>query len=167
MENIEAKSKNKRNIDDSPSDNLFNLAKEAGYKKIMVKRESWPFGNWCIVNLMFRNVYDDFGSVYGHTKLSNGDNYHGLILDSDKDIWKLISVLKEDMIVHEQNMPKYKVNDSTSVSCEVKLMFRQKGSRDHWSVWGEYVLTPQQMERILHERNKESVCYEWKFAKVD
>ena len=31
-------------------DNIMSLAKKAGYKKIMVMRNSWGQGNWAIVN---------------------------------------------------------------------------------------------------------------------
>lgn len=165
MENTEAKQKNKRKKAEKPSETIFNLAKEAGYKKIMVRLESWPFGNWCIVNLIYENIYNDGGSAYGHVKRSNGEAYNGKIIDAEKSVWQMINVLDEDMTVKRQNMPKYKVNDKTPLSHNVKLMYRLKNTNDKWSVWGWYELTPQEMERVLIDRNKEAVQFEWKFEK--
>jgi len=46
-------------------DNIMNLAKEHGLKKIMVMRNTWGFGSWCIVNkVVFKP--NGYGSAYGY-----------------------------------------------------------------------------------------------------
>lgn len=80
-------------------DSIFNLAKLAGYKKIMVVRDSWSLGNWCIVNWVCINEKDPYGIAYGHINYANGNKHHGKIDDACATSWKLVRILDEEMTV--------------------------------------------------------------------
>ncbi len=79
--------------------NIMALAKENNFKKIMVQRNSWNFGNWCIVNKVILKPDGIYGSAYGHTHYSNGKGDNGKIDCAHTYAWKLIKVLDEDMEV--------------------------------------------------------------------
>ena len=67
-------------------DNIMNLAKEHGLKKIMVMRNTWGFGSWCIVNkVVFKP--NGYGSAYGYIHFKCAGNY----------VWRVVKVLDEMM----------------------------------------------------------------------
>lgn len=79
--------------------NIILLAKEAKFKKIMIVRNSWGPGNWCIVNKVRINPDGKYGSAYGHTHYANGDTVNGSISCAGTYAWKTVKVLDEDMEV--------------------------------------------------------------------
>ena len=77
-------------------DNIMNLAKEHGLKKIMVMRNTWGFGSWCIVNkVVFKP--NGYGSAYGHIHYKNGNTDHGEIKCAGNYAWRVVKVLDEMM----------------------------------------------------------------------
>ena len=45
-------------------DNIMGLAKANGLKKIMIMRNSWGNGNWCIVNKVIFKPDGKYGFAY-------------------------------------------------------------------------------------------------------
>lgn len=77
-------------------DNIMNLAREHNLKKIMVMRNSWSFGNWCIVNkVVFKT--NGYGFAYGYIHYKNGNTYHGQIECAGNYAWRVVKVLDETM----------------------------------------------------------------------
>lgn len=99
MMEVELTEKERHDCDFSKADNIFNLAKKAKYKKILVKRDSWNVGNWCIVNYVRLNPSNQYGVAYGHIQYANGNTHHGKIDCAGNFSWQLIRILKEDMTV--------------------------------------------------------------------
>lgn len=87
--------------------NIIELARRANFKKIMIKRDSWNYGNYCIVNEIKlkhdkNEKYCDF--VLGFIKYSNGDKKTGSIEGANTYIWRTIKVFDDqDMKI---TMPK-------------------------------------------------------------
>lgn len=78
--------------------NIMNLAKENNYKKIMVMRNSWGYGSWCIVDKVVLKS-NGYGYAYGIIKYSDGNNISGSIPCAGNYAWRVIKVLDEDMEV--------------------------------------------------------------------
>lgn len=81
-------------------DNIMNLAKKNGYKKIMVIRESWGYGNWCIVDKLVLKL-NGYGYAYGFIKYANGSSMSGMISCAGNYSWRVIKVLEEDLKVEK------------------------------------------------------------------
>ena len=47
-------------------DNIISLAKKHNLKKIMIMRNSWNQGNWCIVNKIAVKPDGKYGYAWGH-----------------------------------------------------------------------------------------------------
>jgi len=77
-------------------DNIMNLAKNHNFKKIMVMRNTWKFGSWCIVNRV-HFAEDGYGSAWGYTHYSNGHTDMGEIICAGNYVWKVVKVLDEDL----------------------------------------------------------------------
>lgn len=79
-------------------DNIMNLAKSNGLKKIMIMRNSWGYGNWCIVNKVIfkRNGY---GFAYGHIHYADGNVKNGKIECAGTFAWRVIKVFEDDLEV--------------------------------------------------------------------
>lgn len=82
-------------------DNIMSLAKKSGYKKIMIMRNSWNFGNWCIVNKVVLKPDGIYGFAYGHTHYKSGECFNGKIDCAGTYAWRIIKVLEEDMEVKQ------------------------------------------------------------------
>lgn len=80
-------------------DNIMALAKKHGLKKIMIMRNSWSFGNWCIVNKVVFKPDGKYGFAYGFTKYANGNKVSGKIACAGTYAWRVIKVLDEDLEV--------------------------------------------------------------------
>jgi hypothetical protein len=80
-------------------DNIMSLAKKAGYKKIMVMRNSWGQGNWAIVNSVTLKPDGKYGFASGHIHYANGNTSNGNIQCAGNYSWRTIKVLEEDMVV--------------------------------------------------------------------
>ena len=82
-------------------DNIMSLAKKAGYKKIMIMRNSWGNGSWAIVNSVTLKPGGKYGFAEGHIHYSNGTTKNGNIECAGNFSWRTIKVLEEDMIVKQ------------------------------------------------------------------
>ena len=82
-------------------DNIMSLAKKAGYKKIMVMRNSWGQGNWAIVNSVTLKPDGKYGFAPGHIHYADGNTTNGTIYCAGNYSWRTIKVLEEDMIVQQ------------------------------------------------------------------
>ena len=82
-------------------DNIMALAKEADYKKIMIMRNTWADGNWCIVNKVVLKPGGKYGFAYGHIHYRNGNEYTGSIDCAGNFSWRTIKVLEENMEVEQ------------------------------------------------------------------
>ena len=80
-------------------DNIMSLAKKAGYKKIMVMRNSWGQENWAIVNSVTLKPDGKYGFASGHIHYANGHTSNGNIQCAGNYSWRTIKVLEEDMVV--------------------------------------------------------------------
>lgn len=80
-------------------DNIISLAKKNNFKKIMIMRNSWNYGNWCIVNKVILKPDGVYGFASGHIHYANGDKENGQITCADTYAWRVIKVLDEDMEV--------------------------------------------------------------------
>ena len=80
-------------------DNIISLAKKSNYKKIMIMRNSWNNGNWCIVNKIIIQPNGIYGLAYGHIHYANGNKVNGSISCAGTYAWRTIKVLEEDMEV--------------------------------------------------------------------
>lgn len=80
-------------------DNIICLAKKYNFKKIMIMRNSWNYGNWCIVNKIAIKPDGIYGFAWGHTHYSNGNKSNGKIDCAGTYAWRVIKVLEEDMEV--------------------------------------------------------------------
>lgn len=81
--------------------NIMTLAKESNYKKIMVVRDSWGKGNWCIVNKVVLKPDGVYGFAYGHIQYANGSKSNGSIQCAGTYAWKTVKVLDQDMEVEQ------------------------------------------------------------------
>lgn len=79
-------------------DNIMNLAKQNGFKKIMVMRDRWNYGNWCIVNSV-KIKSNGYGSADGFIQYADGNRKYGNISCAGCYTWRVIKVLDEDMEV--------------------------------------------------------------------
>jgi len=95
--NCVTKKKEDINIMDYDYDNIMSLAKKNNFKKIMIMRNSWGDGNWCIVNKVFFKPDGIYGNAYGHIHYKNGNVENGLIPCSGTYAWRVIKVLDEDL----------------------------------------------------------------------
>ena len=82
-------------------DNIMALAKASGYKKIMIMRNSWNNGNWCIVNKVILKPDGKYGYAYGHIHYADGNKFNGSIPCAGTFAWRTIKVLEEDMEVQQ------------------------------------------------------------------
>ena len=82
-------------------DNIMALAKKAGYKKIMVMRNSWGPGSWAIVNSVTLKSDGKYSFASGHIHYANGNTSNGNIHCAGNYSWRTIKVLEEDMIVQQ------------------------------------------------------------------
>ena len=82
-------------------DNIMSLAKKAGYKKIMIMRNSWGNGGWAIVNSVTLKPGGRYGFAEGHIHYSNGATKNGNIEFAGNYSWRTIKVLEEDMEVKQ------------------------------------------------------------------
>lgn len=78
-------------------DTIANLCRENNFKKIMVIRNSWEYGNWCIVNKVIFKEDKRYCNACGHINYKNGNKINGLIEGASTYSWKLIKVLDEEM----------------------------------------------------------------------
>ncbi len=85
----------------SEYDTILSLVRESNFKKIMIMRDSWNTGNWCIVNSIEINPDGEHCKTYGYIKYANGNTFNGYIPASNTYSWKLIKVLDEDIKVIE------------------------------------------------------------------
>lgn len=90
--------KNVQNID-YEYDNIMNLAKKHNLKKIMIMRNSWSNGNWCIVNKVVLKPDGDYGFAYGHVHYKDGIKSNGSISCAGTFAWRVIKVLEEELEV--------------------------------------------------------------------
>lgn len=79
-------------------DNIMNLAKQNNLKKIMIMRNTWGFGSWCIVNKV---AFDGkgYGNAYGYIHYKNGNTHHGEIECAGNYAWRVVKVLDEPLEV--------------------------------------------------------------------
>ncbi len=82
-------------------DNIMALAKEADYKKIMIMRDTWTDGSWCIVNKVVLKPGGKYGFAYGRIHYRNGNEYTGSINCAGTFSWRTIKVLNENMEVEQ------------------------------------------------------------------
>ncbi len=80
-------------------DTILSLAKKSNFKKIMIMRDSWNAGNWCIVNTIKIRPNGKHCNPYGYIKYVNGNTFNGYLSADNTYSWKLIKVLDEDMKV--------------------------------------------------------------------
>lgn len=80
-------------------DNIMTLAKKHNLKKIMIMRNSWSDGNWCIVNKVVFKPDGKYGFAYGHIHYKDGDKTNGEISCAGTYAWRVIKVLEEDLEV--------------------------------------------------------------------
>ena len=60
-------------------DNILNLARKHNFKKIMIMRNSWNTGNWCIVNKIVVKPGGKYAYATGHIHYANGNKTNGTI----------------------------------------------------------------------------------------
>ena len=80
-------------------DNIISLAKQYNFRKIMIMRNSWNNGNWCIVNKVIIKPDNKYGYAYGHIHYANGNKENGAIPCAGTYAWRVIKVLEEKMEV--------------------------------------------------------------------
>ena len=84
-------------------DNIISLAKKSNYKKIMIMKNSWANGNWCIVNKIVIKSDGKYGYAFGHIHYSNGNTINGKIPCAGTYAWRTIKVLEDNMDVARLN----------------------------------------------------------------
>lgn len=84
-------------------DNIMNLAKKYNFKKIMIMRNSWNNGNWCIVNKVVFKPDGKYGYAFGHIHYNNGNKSNGSIPCAGTYAWRVIKVFDEDLEVEYSN----------------------------------------------------------------
>ena len=80
-------------------DNVMSLTRKHNFKKIMIMRNSWDNGNWCIVNKVVFKPDKKYGYAYGHIHYVNGNKSNGSIPCAGTYAWRVINVLEDDMEV--------------------------------------------------------------------
>lgn len=80
-------------------DTILNLADANQFKKLMIVRNSWGKGNWCIVNKVVFKPDKKTGYAYGHIHYSDGSKSNGSIPCASTYAWRVVKVLEEDMQV--------------------------------------------------------------------
>lgn len=80
-------------------DNIMSLAQKHNFKKIMIMRNSWNTGNWCIVNKVVFKPDKKYGYAYGHIHYANGNKCNGSIPCAGTYAWRVIKELEEDLEV--------------------------------------------------------------------
>lgn len=85
--------------DKAEYDTILSLARKSNFKKIMIMRDSWNAGNWCIVNTIKIRHDGKHCNPYGYIKYANGNTFRGYLPADNTYSWKLIKVLEEDMKV--------------------------------------------------------------------
>lgn len=80
-------------------DNIMSLAKKHDLKKIMIMRNSWSNGNWCIVNKFVFKPDGKYGFAYGHIHYKDGNTSNGSIPCAGTYAWRVIKVLEDDLEV--------------------------------------------------------------------
>ena len=78
-------------------DNIMSLAKQSNYKKIMIMRNSWGRGNWCIVNKVILKPDGVYGSAYGHIQYADGNKFDGSIPCAGCYSWRTVKILDDDL----------------------------------------------------------------------
>lgn len=78
-------------------DNIFHLAKKAGFKKIRVKRETWGKSYAIIDRVEYKSA--NYGYAYGCAYYSNGNIVSGEIGCAGCYQWCTLEILDEDMEV--------------------------------------------------------------------
>jgi len=84
---------------DNEYDNIMSLAKKHNLKKIMIMRDSWSNGNWCIVTKVVFKPDGKYGSAYGHIHYKDGKKSNGAIPSASTYAWRVIKVLEDDLEV--------------------------------------------------------------------
>lgn len=82
-------------------DNIISLARKNNFKKIMIMRNSWNEGNWCIVNKIKIKPDGKYGYAFGHIQYANGNKKNGSIPCAGTYAWRVIKVFETDMEVEE------------------------------------------------------------------
>ena len=80
-------------------DNIISLAKKHNFSKIMIMKNSWSNGNWCIINKVVIKPDGKYGYAYGHIHYANGNKENGLISGAGTYAWRVIKVLEDNMDV--------------------------------------------------------------------
>lgn len=80
-------------------DNIMSLAKTHNYKKIVVIRNSWSDGNYCIVDKVILKPDGKYGYAYGRTNYRNGYSTSGSIPCAGTYAWKVVKALEENLEV--------------------------------------------------------------------
>lgn len=75
-------------------DNIMNLAEKSNYKQIIIMRDSWNYGNWCIVHSVHIKP-DGYGWAYGFIQYADGNKYHGQIPCSGTYAWRIVKILED------------------------------------------------------------------------
>lgn len=86
-------------INKTEYDTILALARKSNFKKIIIIRDSWNTGNWCIVNSIEIKPDGEHCKPYGYIKYSNGNTFKGYLPADNTYSWKLIKVLDENMKV--------------------------------------------------------------------
>jgi hypothetical protein len=84
-------------------DNIMSLTKKHNLKKIMIMRNSWSSGNWCIVNKVVFKPDGKYGFAYGHIHYKDGNISNGEIPSAGTYAWRVIKVLEDDLEVEYLN----------------------------------------------------------------
>ncbi|OJF94683.1 hypothetical protein [Alkalibacterium sp. 20] len=87
-------------------DNIMNLAKKHDLKKIMIMKDSWCEGSWCIVDKVKFKPDSKYGFAYGRIQYKNGKTSNGSIPSAGTYSWRVIKVLEDDLEV--EYLPKKK-----------------------------------------------------------
>lgn len=85
-------------------DTILNLIKSSNFKKIMIMRNSWGFGNWCIVNEIILQNNEKLAYALGHTHYNDGNKATGIIDGANTYSWKIIKIFDENIEIKHQNM---------------------------------------------------------------
>lgn len=83
---------------------ILNLIKASNFKKIMIMRNSWGFGSWCIVNKIVLKDDNRLSYALGHIHYKDGNTSTGSIDGANTYSWKTIKIFNEDIEVKNQNL---------------------------------------------------------------
>lgn len=80
--------------------NIFVLAAENGYHKLVVRKDNWSDQNFCVVDEIFVKTGTVYGSAYGSIYYRDGTLLKGKIPGAGCYRWYIVSVLDDLMEVH-------------------------------------------------------------------